>query len=234
MAVSMISLPLPRIRSDVLSVEQAQAYRRSHRSFKDEPLSINDISQILWAAYGLSMPIKGFLTCPSAGATYPLELYLVVGTEDVKLSDGEFLEPGSYRYLPQYHVLAYVKPGHIKEEIYRACLSQKWVLQARANIVIAADYERTTRYYGERGIRYVILEAGHCAQNIYLEAAALGLGAVAIGAFYDEELGEAVGLREEVQPIYMVSVGIPRHRYYVSEEELHEHIRRNRRRKGLV
>ncbi len=234
MAVSMITLPPPRIRSGVLSVEQALAYRRSHRSFRDEPLSISDISQLLWAAYGLSMPTKGFLTCPSAGATYPLELYLVVGTEDVELGNGEFLEPGSYRYLPQYHVLAYVKPGRIKEEIYRACLSQKWVLQAKANIVIAADYERTTRYYGERGIRYVILEAGHCAQNIYLEATALGLGAVAIGAFYDDELGEATGLREGVQPVYMVSVGIPRHRYYLSEEALHEHIRRNRRRKGLV
>ncbi len=234
MAVSMITLPPPRIRSGVLSVEQALAYRRSHRSFRDEPLSISDISQLLWAAYGLSMPTKGFLTCPSAGATYPLELYLVVESEDVELGNGEYLEPGSYRYLPQYHVLAYVKPGHIKEEIYRACLSQKWVLQAKANIVIAADYERTTRYYGERGFRYVILEAGHCAQNIYLEATALGLGAVAIGAFYDDELGEAAGIREGVQPVYMVSVGIPRHRYYLSEEALHEHIRRNRRRKGLV
>ncbi len=234
MVVSMISLPLPRIRSDVLSVEQALAYRRSHRSFKDEPLSINDISQILWAAYGLSMPIKGFLTCPSAGATYPLELYLVVGTEDVELSDGEFLEPGSYRYLPKYHALAYVKPGHIKEEVYRACLSQKWVLQAKANIVIAADYGRTTQYYGERGIRYVVLEAGHCAQNIYLEATGLGLGAVAIGAFYDDELGEAAGLREGVQPIYVVSVGIPRHRYLISENALQEYLRMKRRRKGLV
>jgi len=232
--LSMIPLPLPRIRSDVLSVEQALAYRRSHRRFRDEPLSINDVSQILWAAYGLSLPVKGFLTCPSAGATFPLELYLVVGTEDVELSDGEFLEPGAYRYLPHYHVLAYVKPGHIKEEVYRACLSQKWVLHAKADIVIAANYERTTRYYGERGIRYVVLEAGHCAQNMYLEATALGLGAVAIGAFYDDELAEAIGLREDAKPVYMVSIGVPVRRYFISEESLHEHIRINRRRKGLL
>ncbi len=230
----MIPLPLPRIRSDVLSVEQALAYRRSHRRFRDEPLSISDVSQILWAAYGLSLPVKGFLTCPSAGATYPLELYLVVGTEDVELGDGEFLEPGAYRYLPHSHVLTYVKPGHVKEEVYRACLSQKWVLNARASIVIAANYERTTRYYGERGVRYVILEAGHCAQNIYLEATALGLGAVAIGAFYDDELAEAIGLREEVKPVYMVSIGVPLRRYFISEESLHEHIKINRRRKGLL
>ncbi|MET1160795.1 MAG: SagB/ThcOx family dehydrogenase [Thermoprotei archaeon] len=224
-----IYLPLPRIRKEVLSVEEALAYRRSIRDYRDEPLTLEQLSQLLWAAYGITDPRRGFKTTPSAGATYPLEIYVVVKTKGVKINETHYLEPGSYKYLPDEHALVLVKRGDLSRQLMRAALDQEWVGEAPVNIVIAAVFERTTGYYGQRGIRYVYMEVGHAGQNVYLEATALGLGCVVVGAFYDEEVRKIVGLDAGEEPMYIIPVGVPEKPYRVSEEEIHEYIMKHRK-----
>lgn len=227
---SIVYLPLPRIRKNILSTEESIAYRRSIREYRDEPLTIEQLSQILWATYGVTDPSREFKSVPSAGATYPLEIYVVVKTNSVKLENGSYLEPGVYRYDWRKHVLIIVKKGDYSRELMRAALNQEWVSDASVNIVIAAVFERTTRRYGERGIRYVYMEVGHAGQNIYLEATALGLGCVVIGAFYDDDVSRVVGLSSDEKPMYIVPIGIPFEQYRVSEQDLHNYILRNRQR----
>lgn len=142
-------------------------------------------------------------TTPSAGATYPLFLYAVVGEGGV-----EGLEPGVYGYLPEQHEIVLVRGGDMRKGLYRAALQQGWVRDAPLSIVIAADFSRTTSVYGARGIRYVYIEAGHSSQNIYLAAASLGLGTVA--AFYDDGVKRVLGIRHD--PLYIMPVGWPRKR----------------------
>ena len=226
---NVIYLPLPRIRKDVLSVEEALAYRRSIRDYKNESLTIEQLSQLLWAAYGITEPRRGFKTTPSAGATYPLEIYVVVKPGGVRFENGSYLEPGSYKYIPEEHAIVLVKKGDLSRELMRASLDQRWVGEAPINIVIAAVFERTTNYYGQRGIRYVYMEVGHAGQNIYLEATALGLGCVVVGAFYDEDVKKIVGLDAREEPMYIIPVGVPEKPYRVSEEEIHSYIMKHRR-----
>ena len=165
----------------------------------------------------------GFRASPSAGATYPLEIYVVVGNNGVK-----GLAPGVYRYQPHSHSLVLVKKGDVREELYSACLNQEWIRDAPVVLVIAADYERTTRVYGERGIRYVHMEVGHVGQNIYLEATALGLGTVAVGAFYDDEVRVIIGAPENHHPLYVMPVGVPVKPYEVTPQEIYNYIEMNR------
>ncbi len=195
----MIPLPPPRETSDV-SLEEALWKRRSIRLYEPSPLSLEEVAQLLWAAYGLTKP-PDYKTTPSAGATYPLVVYLVAG-------EVEGLEPGSYKYLPEEHALLEVKRGDLRQELFEACLRQPWVLKAPASVVMGANFERTTSVYGKRGIRYVWMEFGHASQNVYLQATALGLGTVAVGAFYDEMVKEVVGMEEE--PGYVMPVGRPK------------------------
>ncbi|MDD4924409.1 MAG: SagB/ThcOx family dehydrogenase [Dehalococcoidales bacterium] len=193
-----INLPEPRFYSDI-SVEQALLERRSIREYLDESLNLQELSQLLWAAQGITSPY-GFRTAPSAGGTYPIELYLVV-------NDVEGLPQGVYRYLPGEHRIISILEGDVRVTVYNAALEQVWVKEAAVNIVIAAVYERTTDRYGERGIRYVHMEAGHVAQNIYLQAAALNLGTVAIGAFHDDRIKEVINLALQEHPLYIMPVG---------------------------
>lgn len=223
-----VYLPPPRIRKEVLSVEEALAYRRSIREYKDEPLTLDQLSQLLWATYGVTDPRRGFKTTPSAGATYPLEIYVVIKSRGVVLDNGSYLKPGSYKYNWRTHSLKLIKQGDLSRDLMKAALDQEWVGAAPINIVIAAVFERTTNYYGERGIRYVYMEVGHAGQNIYLEATALGLGCVVVGAFYDEMVKEVVGLAPREEPMYIIPVGVPVKQYRVSEEEIHSFIQRNR------
>ncbi len=223
----LIVLPMPRIRHDVMSVEEAIAYRRSIREYTNEPVTLEQLSQLLWTAYGITEPHRGFHAAPSAGATYPLEIYVVVGERGVRANDG-FLEPGSYKYDPHSHTLRLVKRGDLRRELCRAALDQEWVCEAPLSIVICAVYERTTSYYGQRGYRYVYMEVGHVGQNIYLEATALGLGTVAVGAFYDEDVRRIIGAKPNEHPLYIMPVGVPVKPYRVSEEELWEYIKRFR------
>lgn len=194
-----LKLPEPTLKGE-MSVEEAISRRRSVREYKDAPLTLSELGQLLWAAQGITLPSKGFRAAPSAGATYPLELYVSVREGGV-----EGLSAGIYHYDPFTHSLTLVKAGDFSLEIYRAALSQEWVREAPVCIIIAADFSRTTSRYGARGERYVYMEAGHVGQNIYLQATALGLGTVAVGAFYDDQLKSVVGCSED--PIYLFPVG---------------------------
>jgi len=191
-----IKLPEPRYLSDK-SVEEAILSRRSVRDYRDEFLSLEEISQLLWSAQGITD--GGFKrAAPSAGALYPLEIYVVVGRV-------ERLTPGVYHYIPKKNSLVNTLSGDLRKELAQAALNQAWVENAPVDLIITAVYERTTRKYGERGIRYVYLEAGHAAQNIYLQVESLGLGTVTVGAFDDSRVKEILNLTEE--PLYIMPVG---------------------------
>ncbi|MBN1402573.1 MAG: SagB/ThcOx family dehydrogenase [Anaerolineae bacterium] len=195
----MIALPTPLARG-ALSVEEALRLRRSMRDYADEPLSLSEVAQCLWAAQGITDP-RGYRTAPSAGATYPLELYLLAGEVDG-------LEPGLYRYLPAQHGLVPGRSGDLRDDLASAALGQAWVRRAPACLVFAAAFERTTARYGHRGRQYVHMEAGHAAQNVYLQAAALGLGTVAVGAFEDSQVQALLDLPADQELLYLMPVGI--------------------------
>ncbi len=192
-----IPLPSPFYEGTV-SVEQAIFERRSQRAFSDDELTKSQLSQLLFSAYGISDEEMGFHTVPSAGATFPMEIYAIVrSVEDI--------EAGIYRYIPSGHEMRLVRKGDFSDSLSVLCLSQPWVAAAQVNIVLCARFERTTNHYGQRGIRYVYQESGHIGQNVYLQAQALGLGAVAIGAFDDSGIEAILG---DV-PIYIITVGKP-------------------------
>lgn len=193
-----IQLPEPRLDGEV-SVERALQMRRSVRSYKNEPLNISDISQILWSAQGITSP-RGFRTAPSAGALYPLELYVVSGNI---IS----LPPAIYRYRPDDHLLLKIVSGDQRSELSRAALRQSAIRKAPAVLLFCAVYERVTAKYGQRGIRYVHMEVGHAVQNACLQAIALGLNTVVIGAFRDTEVKKIADLADEEQPQYFVPIG---------------------------
>lgn len=182
------------------SVEQALLERRSVRAYKDEPLTLTEVSQLLWAAQGITDPRKGFRTAPSAGALYPLEVYVVI-------NNAEGVAKGVYKYKPHEHELVKVRNGNVRDELVVAALEQTWVGECAIVIVFSAVYERTTQKYGDRGIRYVHMEAGHAAQNVYLQAVSLNLGTVVVGAFKDDEVRKILNMSDEEHPLYIMPVG---------------------------
>lgn len=196
--VPTVRLPTPRAVGP-MSLEEAVQSRRSVREYSDEPLTLEEVGQLLWAAQGITS-VQGARAAPSAGGTYPLEIYLAAGNV-------HGLEPGVYRYRPTGHDLVLVTAGDIRPRLTEACLDQAWVGRAAVDIVIAAVYERTTARYGDRGVRYVHLEAGHAAQNLCLQAVALGLGVVTVGAFIDEDVRAVIPLADEETPLYVIPVG---------------------------
>ncbi|MDK2371842.1 MAG: SagB/ThcOx family dehydrogenase [Candidatus Korarchaeota archaeon] len=194
-----VTLPEPALTGG-MSVEEAIYRRRSIRKYSAEPLTLSELGQVLWSAQGITLPRRGFRAAPSAGATYPIIIYVSVREGGV-----EGLAPGIYLYDPFDHALHLLKEGDYSSELGKAALDQEWVKEAPVCLIIAANFERTTSVYGERGIRYVYMEAGHIGQNIYLEATALGLGTVAVGAFYDDKVKEIIGCRED--PLYIFPLG---------------------------
>lgn len=195
-----LTLPQPR-KTGTVPVEQALVQRRSVRRFKPEPITLEELSQLLWAAQGVTTP-DGRRTAPSAGATYPIELYVAVGNVTG-------LKPGIYKYHPQTHQLSLVKTGDVRMRLADAALGQSWVERAPATLVFGAVYERTSRRYGRRAVQYVHMEVGHAVENAHLQAVALGLGGVVIGAFVDEDAAKTVGLKPEEQPLCLFPVGRP-------------------------
>ena len=190
------SLPKPRTEGPV-SLEETLSRRRSIREFSSDPLSISEISQLLWAAQGIT-DFRGFRTAPSAGALYPLELYVL--TQD-----------GVFHYDVQAHALKTLIEGDLRKDLYQVALNQESILQAPVTIVITAIYARIEVRYGRaRTPRYVHLEAGHAAQNILLQAVSLNLGAVPIGAFEDSSVQAVLDLPSDHQPLYLIPVGHPR------------------------
>jgi SagB-type dehydrogenase family enzyme len=194
-------LPSPKTRG-VVSLEDSLAKRRSVREYGDDSLSLEDVSQLLWAAQGITAH-WGARTAPSAGALYPLEVVVVVGN----VRD---LPPGVYRLDPKEHELIGITMGDLRSQLAGAALGQAAVRTAAIDVVFTAVYQRTTRKYGDRGIQYVHMEVGHAAQNVCLQATALGLGTVPIGAFDDGQVSRLLNLVEGERPLYLIPVGKPR------------------------
>jgi SagB-type dehydrogenase family enzyme len=193
-----IKLPEP-VKDGSISVEQALLNRRSSRSFSNDPLTIQDVAQLLWAAQGVTNEM-GFRTAPSAGAIYPLEIYVASGNVN-KLS------PGLYHYLSESHDLELVASGDHRITIYEAALSQAGVKDAQAVFIFCGVFPRTIEKYGRRGMQYVFMEAGHAAQNILLQAEAMGFAHLPIGAFNDDVLREIMKIDENTYPLYIIPVG---------------------------
>jgi SagB-type dehydrogenase family enzyme len=186
-----MELPQPK-RKGTVSLEEAIRGRRSVRRFSDEPVSLEDLSQILWAAQGLT---KGhFRAVPSAGALYPIELFVST-------------EAGVYKYVPEGHRLDDAIKRDARGELSAATFGQSFIKEAPVVLVITAVFERVKSKYGERGARYVHQESGHVAQNVCLQCAALGLGTVVVGAFYDSQVQDALGISEEFEPLYIMPIG---------------------------
>ena len=194
-----IKLPDPK-RDSSFSLEKAIAGRQSVREYKDEALSLEEVGQLLWAAQGLR-DNSGKRTVPSAGALYPLEIYVMGSIENVKT--------GLYHYLPDEHAIDWVCECNFKKDLPGAAYGQDYLDKAPTVILIAGVYERTTIKYGDRGVMYVHMEAGHAGQNIYLQASALDLGTVTVGGFEKDKVKELVGLPEEEEPLYLMPVGKP-------------------------
>jgi SagB-type dehydrogenase family enzyme len=192
------ALPAPRAQGPV-SLEAALSQRRSLRSFGAMPLALAEAGQLLWAAQGIT-GAQGQRNAPSAGATYPLVLYLVAGRIDG-------LAEGVYRYLPQGHSLQRVAQGDVRAALATAARGQRWVADAPALVVIAAQSARTVARYGARAEAYVAMEAGATAQNLLLQAAALGLGGTLVGAFDEAAVRRSLALAEAEQPLAIVPLG---------------------------
>jgi len=189
--IATIALPEPNTDGD-MSVEAAMAGRRSVREFAGTPLSVGQVSQMLWAAQGITSE-DGKRTAPSAMKSYPLEVYVVV-------YDVDGLEPGVYRYVPEGHQAALIKEGDQKAAIGTRNNSA-------ADFVVPADITNLTSGVGAIGERFAVLEAGHAAQNMCLEATALGIGTVTTAGFSEDAVRSTLDLPASITPIYVMPTG---------------------------
>ena len=188
----MIKLPQPNFKGKY-TLEEVLKKRRTCRDFvRDKKLTIEQISQLLWATYGITEISYGLKTAPSAGARYPLDIY--VAKED-----------GVFKYDPQEHALIEVLKEDVREKVAIASWNQDFIASSSCVFIFYAVYERTTSRYGERGIRYVHIDLGHAAQNLLLQAEALDLGACPVGAFNDSEIKKILKFKGE--PLYIIPVG---------------------------
>jgi SagB-type dehydrogenase family enzyme len=199
-AVAGESVALPEIKAgETGSLSDLLYKRRSVRRFGGGELSLEEVARLLFAAQGITRQGR-FRTVPSAGALYPLEIYVVSG--GVK-----GLEPGVYHYLPEKHELELVRNGDGRKEIARAAVGQMWIGEAQAVLAVCAVMERTTSKYGKRGRRYVHMEAGCAAQSVSLQAADLELGTTVVGAFRDNRIASILGIQDKVAPLLLLPVG---------------------------
>ena len=187
-----VNLPKPNLDGS-MSLEQAITVRRSRRDFSRQSLTPEQISQLAWSAQG-QVADSSYRTVPSAGATYPLELFVVT-------------EEGLFHYLLVKHALEKLSDQDLRSALAIAAWGQEFIEAAPLSLVFAAEFSRTTGRYGRRGVRYVYMEAGHAAQNVHLQAESLGLGSVAVGAFDDASVSKVLSLPNNLEPIYMVVVG---------------------------
>jgi SagB-type dehydrogenase family enzyme len=198
---STIPLPEPDLEGKI-PLETTLQQRRSVREFAAEPLTLENLSQLLWATQGITED-DGGRTAPSAGALYPLEIYVVAGNVDG-------LPPGVYRVYPGKHALRLVSEGDERAELASAALEQTWMAEAPAVFVLAGVSERTTGKYGNRGRQYVHMEVGFAGENLCLQAVALDLGTTVVGAFEDRQVAKVVGLSATEKPLALIPVGHPR------------------------
>ena len=196
--MNVIKLPEPKYDA-TMSVEKAIYKRRSLREFKHLPLSIEQTADLLWAGQGTTA-LGGYRTAPSAGALYPLETYLIAG-------DVAGLETGVYRYLSREHAIQCLSNKDIRADISQASLTQTWMQDAPAMIALTACPERTTSQFGKKALPFVYMEAGHAAQNIYLEAVSLNLITIGVASLDEEKVRKLMGLKTEEHPLYILPVG---------------------------
>ena len=196
-----LALPPARLGGD-LRLAQLLEQRRSVRDFAAEPLTLAQVGQLLWAAQGITAS-GGLRTAPSAGGLYPLEAYVVAGHV-------EGVRAGIYRYDPHGRRLVLVRTGDQRRALASAAVRQTWLAGAPATVVLAADYARTSVKYGGRAGRYVHIEAGAAAENLFLQAEDLGLGTVVVGSFDDREIAGILQLPGNVAPLLLMPVGVPR------------------------
>lgn len=187
-----IELPDPVLKGEV-SVEETIQKRRSVRKYQSKDLTPQQISQLVWAAQGITDK-RALRSAPSAGALYPLEIYVVK-------------KDGLFHYIPEEHKLVRKKDGDLRSRLAAAALGQSFVAQAPVSIVMCAVYDRVAGRYGQRGVRYTDIEVGHAAENVHLQAVALGLASVPVGAFRDDAVSAVLGLTGDEVPIYIVPVG---------------------------
>ncbi len=193
-----IRLPDPTLDSSS-SLERCLRNRRSCRDFRNVPMPLRDASQLLWAAQGIT-GLGGLRTAPSPGALYAIRPYLIAGNI-------AGLAPGIYRFDAEGHELLLASTGDFRRQLREAAGGQLCVEQAAFILLLAANYGRVAREYGARAERLVHIEAGHIAQNVCLEAAALGLGVIGLGAFSDAEVKEAINLPMREEPVYLIASG---------------------------
>ncbi len=194
-----IFLPQPRYQNQT-SIEEAILQRRSVREYRDETLTLQEISQLLWAAQGITDPQTGKRAAPSAGALYPLKVYVMGKIENLAI--------GVYQYSPHNHSLIKAGDKDLKKELVKAAYGQTWIEKAPVNIIFTGNYEIIAQKYGgEKAPRYTHMEVGHAAQNVYLQAESLNLGTVAVAGFEIEEVRKILGLPAEEEPLYIMPVG---------------------------
>jgi SagB-type dehydrogenase family enzyme len=197
-----IKLPSPNLQGK-MSVEATISKRRSVRRFRAQPLSLSQLSQLLWSAQGIT-GTSGRRAVPSAGATYPLEIFVVIGAHGI-----EILAAGVYHYQVDDHSLSLHLSGDLRQKLADAALGQNCIAVCPVSIVVCALHPRTAYRYGRRGERYVYMEVGHVGQNVSLQAIALGLATVMVGAFEDEDVRKVLKIEEQIKPLYIIPVGQP-------------------------
>jgi SagB-type dehydrogenase family enzyme len=189
-----MKLPEPKLYGK-MSLEETLNRRRSIRSFEPDLIKLEELSQLLWAAQGITEKTWGWRTAPSAGAIYPLEVYFAN-------------KDGVFHYIPKDHKIVMITKGDKRASLTRGALGQTFINEAPVCIIITGVYERNRDKYGEgRGVRYVHIEAGHAAQNILLQAEALGLGAVPVGAFWDDVIQTSLSIPRDHEPVYLIPIG---------------------------
>jgi SagB-type dehydrogenase family enzyme len=197
----MIKLPKPEHDGSV-AVETALRYRRSGRDYSKRPLALSALAQLLWAAQGITKR-SGERTAPSAGALFPLELYVAAG-------EVEDLPTGVYKYRPRGHQLAEHASGDVRSQLATHAWRQSWVKAAPAIVVFTTVPERVTDEYGKSAVRYVFMEVGHAAQNMHLQAVALNLATVVVGALDEPRVRKTLALEPIEIPQVLMPVGHPR------------------------
>ena len=198
-SMTIIELPEPQRSGDV-SVEETMQQRRSVREYASTPLTVEEIGQLAWSAQGITDPSQGFRTAPSAGATFPMEIYFLI-------SNAGDLADGVYRYLIDDHSLEQVIERDLRDDLYRVALQQDAVTNAPVVMVITGVLSRIEPHYHDRAMRYMYMEAGHVAQNIYLQSVPLEVGTVVIGAFSDDGVSEVLQLDGGEYPLYILPIG---------------------------
>lgn len=196
--VDTIALPKPSVDGSC-ALERALAIRRSVRVFSGRPLQLPELGQLLWACQGRTSP-DGYRTAPSAGATFPLEIYAAVGAV-------ESIPAGIYHYAPAGHQLALLREGDVRARVASTVVDQDFIADASVILVIAALYARTAEKYGAHAARYAAIEAGCVSQNAALQGAALGIGSVMVGAINESAIQKELRLPGDHRPVLLMPFG---------------------------